>query len=261
MRTIFTIAVVAAVLFPSLQRSTVTAAPVLAVDFGRNIGNDPGNPSPVQPGFNGMSGNFPLGPDVPPPSLTATFGSYTVTVSGDPHTNNTYHRIGFEDTGAAAAGIDASIRALFEDALVNNLDTNVGRGLNLSIQGVTPNTQYMLKVWSYNAENVFYPTPTEFGPLSGSSTSGTTGSIVQFATPLPTSLDDYSTTLLVSSTTNTLDIHGASVQNQNGNAYGGTRLNGFELSVVPEPSAFVLGAIGGAIAAAVGYRRTPRRKP
>ncbi len=260
MRTIFTIAIVAAVLCPSMRRSTVTAAPVLAVDFGRNIGNDPGNPSPVQAGFNGMSGNFPMGPDVPPPSVTATFGSYTVTVSGDPHTNNTYHRIGFEDTAAAASGIDASIRALFEDALINNLDTNVGRGLNLSIQGVAPNTQYMLKVWSYNAENTLYPTPTEFGPLAGSNTTGSSGSITQFAAPLPTSLDDYSTTILVSSTTNTLDVHGASMQNLNGNAYGGTRLNGFELSEVPEPSAVLLGVLGAAMAAA-GRRRWVSRQP
>ena len=236
--------------------STAWAAPLLAVDFGRNIGNDPGNPSPVQAGFNGMSGNFPLGPDVPPPSLTATFGSYTVTVSGDPHTNDTYHRIGFEDTAASAAAIDASIRALFEDAMINNLDTNVGRGLNLSIQGVTPNTQYTVKLWSYNAENTFYSTPTEFGPRAGSNTSGTTGSVTQFATPLPTSLNDYSTTITVSSTTDTLDIHAVSTSN-----FGGTRMNGFELSAaVPEPSAIVLGMLGAAIAAA-GCRRTVRRQP
>ena len=174
-------------------------------------------------------------------------------MSGDPHTNDTYHRIGFEDTAAAAAGIDPSIRNLFEDAIINNLDTNVGRGLNLSIQGVTPNTQYLLKLWSYNAENAFYPTPTEFGPRAGSNTSGTSGSVTQFATPLPTSLDDYSTTIMVSSTTDTLDIHAVSTEN-----YGGTRMNGFELSAVPEPSAILLGAMGLVIAAA-GYRRTARR--
>jgi hypothetical protein len=223
------------------------AAPLLAVDFGRDLGNDPGNPSPVQPGFHGMSGNFPLGPDVPPPSLTESFGSYTVTVWGDPHTNDTYHRIGFEDTTANSAAIDPSIRALYQDALVNNLDTNVGRGLNLSIQGITPNTQYALKVWSYNADNFFYETPTLFGPLSGSNTSGTSGSIVQFRPPLPTSLDDFSTTLIVSSTSNTLDIHGASTEN-----FGGTRLNGFELSLaVPEPFSIVLALIGAILAADV----------
>jgi hypothetical protein len=224
--------VLATVLTVCCFSSEVVSAPLLSVDFGRNIDNAPGNPSPVQPGFFGMSGNFPLGPDVPPPSLTQTFGSYTVTVWGDPHTNDTYHRIGFEDTAANSAGIDPSICALYQDALINNLDTNIDRGLNVSIQGVTPNTLYTVKVWSYNADNFFYETPTLFGPMSGSNTTGTSGSIVQFRTPLPTSLDDYSTTIYVSSTTTTLDIHGASTEN-----FGGTRLNGFQLSLaVPEPS-------------------------
>jgi len=254
MRTICAIATVVIVWGTSVAAVDVCAAPLLAVDFGRSVGNDPGSPSPVQPGFQGMAGNFPLGPDSPPPSLSAVFGSYTVTVSGDPHTNDTYHRIGFEDTAAAAAGIDLSIRAFFEDAMINNLDTNVGRGLNLSIKGITPNTPYYLKLWSYNAENTFYATPTQFGPLAGSSTTGTTGSVLQFATPLPTSLDDYSTTIQVTSTTDTLDIHAVSTDN-----YGGTRMNGFELSAVPEPSAAVVGIVGACISC-VGVRLARQRK-
>lgn len=260
MRTIYTLVALAAVLASCTMSSTVSAASILAVDFGRNIGNNPGTPSPVQAGFNGMADNFPLGPDAPPPSLSATFGAFTVIVSGDPHTNNTYHRIGFEDTAAAAAGIDPSIRNLFEDAMINNLDTNVGAGLNLSILGVTPNTQYSLKLWSYNAENTAYPTPTQFGPLAGSNTSGTNGSVVQIATPLPTSLSDYSTTILVSSTTGRLDIHAASLQNANGDAYGGTRMNAFELTeAVPEPSSALLGMFGVAVAVG-GYRRKAGRQ-
>jgi hypothetical protein len=77
---------------------------------------------------------------------------------------------------------------------------------------------------------------------------------VQFASPVPTTLDDSSTTILVSSTTNTLDIHAASTAN-----YGGTRMNGFELSAVPEPSALGLAAIGFAFAATSG-RPTVRRR-
>lgn len=198
---------------------------VLVVDFGQPV--QP--PSPVQPGFQNMAGAFPLGPDSPPPSLTSTFGQFTVTVSGDPHTNATYHRIGFEHNEASAEAIDPSIRGLYADALINNLDTNIGRGLNLSIDGVVPNAQYMLKLWSYNADNTNYPTPTTFEPKAGSNTTGTSGSVTQFATPLPQTLDDYSTTILVSSTTSTLDIHAASTDN-----FGGTRLNAFELSLVPD---------------------------
>ncbi len=228
-------AIVAALL---LQMTAAVAVPLLAVDFGRNVGNNPATPSLVQPGFNGMAGNFPLGPNSPPPSLSATFGAYTVTVSGDPYQSTDYSRVGFEDTAAAASGIDPSIRTLYEDALINNLDLNDGSGLNLSIQGVTPNAQYRLKLWSYNAENTIYSTPTSFGPRTGSTTSGTSGSVTQFASPLPTSLNDYSTTIIVSSTTNVLDIHAASTAN-----FGGTRLNAFELNNVPEPAAICLAGI------------------
>jgi hypothetical protein len=173
-----------------------------------------------------MAGTFPLGPNSPPPSMTSTFGTYTVKVSGDPYQSTDYTRVGFEDNAASASAIDPSIRALYEDGLQNNLDTNTGAGLSLSIQGVVPNAKYAVKVWSYNPDNTIYPTPTQFGPLSGSNTIGTTASITQTATPLPTSLSDYSTTIYLSSTTNTLDIHAASTSN-----FGGTRLNAFELSL------------------------------
>jgi hypothetical protein len=234
-----------------MQSSLVTGAPLLFVDFGRNLGNNPATPSPVQAGFNGMTGNFPLGANSPPPSLSATFGTYTVTVTGDPYQGTDYSRVGFEDTAAAASGIDSSISNLYEDAMINNLDLDDGTGLNLSIQGVTPNTQYSLKLWSYNAENAFYPTPTQFGPRSGSSTTGSSGSVTQFASPIPTSLNDYSTTIIVSSATNTLDIHAASTA-----SFGGTRMNGFELSAaVPEPSTALL-AMGGMVLTICGCRRT-----
>ncbi|WP_428305690.1 dockerin type I domain-containing protein [Lacipirellula sp.] len=203
-------------------RLTDGSTDVLSVDLGVPVPP----PSPVQPGFNGMSGNFPLGANSPAPSLTNTFGSYTVTVSGDPYHDTDYSRVGFEQNSGAAA-IDESIRGLFGDALVNNLDLNDGSGLTLTIDGVVPNKQYAVKVWSYNADNTVYSTPTQFGPAANSSTSGTSGSVTQFATPLPASLNDYSTTIIVSSTTSTLTIHGASTAN-----YGGTRLNGFELSEV-----------------------------
>lgn len=254
MRTICNLVALAVGILIGTISATTIAAPVLSVDFGRNVGNNPATPSPVQSGFNGMAGNFPLGPDSPPPSLSQVFGTFTVTVTGDPYHGSDYSRVGFEDTAGAAASIDPSIRNLYEDAMINNLDLDDGSGLNLSIQGVTPNTPYSLKLWSYNAENTIYATPTQFGPRAGSNTSGTSGSILQFASPAPVTLDDYSTTIIVSSTTNTLDIHAASTAN-----FGGTRMNGFELSAVPEPTAFVLAAIGFVFAGGTG-RSMPRRK-
>jgi len=224
------------------------AAALLAVDFGRNIGNDPGAPSPVQAGFNGMTGNFsePLG------SAVAVFGAYTVSLAFDPYQGSDYTRVGFEDTAAASASIDPGIRALYEDAAINNLDLNDGSGITLSIKGVTPNAPYSIKLWSYNAENSFYATPTLFSPVG--TTSGGSGSVTQFATPLPTTLDDYSTTIQVSSTNDTLTIHAASTE-----SYGGTRLNGFQLSAVPEPATGLLATCAVVMWGAVrrlGCRRT-----
>ncbi len=195
---------------------------VLSVDLGQP--SPP--PSPTQSGFQSMAGTFPLGPNSPPPSMTSTFGAYTVKISGDPYQSTDYTRVGFQDNAASASAIDPSIRALYEDGLNNDLDTNTGAGLSLSIQGVVPNAKYAVKVWSYNPDNTVYPTPTQFAPLAGSNTTGTTASITQTATPLPTSLNDYSTLIYVSSTTSTLDIHAASTAN-----FGGTRLNAFALSL------------------------------
>src|SRR3954462_135204 len=101
MRTIWTSVALAIAVATYTQTYTTSAAPLLSVDFGRNLGNSPATPSPVQAGFNGMAGNFPLGPNSPPPSLSATFGTYTVTVSGDPYPGSDYSRVGFEDTAAA----------------------------------------------------------------------------------------------------------------------------------------------------------------
>src|SRR5262245_56487132 len=100
MKRFFASTALMAALAISMIPSASSAAPLLAVDFGRNIGNDPGAPSPVQAGFNGMAGNFPLGPNSPPPSLSAVFGAYTVTVTGDPYQSTDYSRIGFEDTAS-----------------------------------------------------------------------------------------------------------------------------------------------------------------
>ena len=85
--------------------------------------------------------------------------------------------------------------------------------------------------------------------MTGSNTTGTSGSITNFALPAPTTLAEYSTTIRISSTTTTLDIFGTTT-----GGGGGTRLNGFELNPVPEPGTMFLAGIG--LAMALAYRRT-----
>jgi hypothetical protein len=180
-------------------------ADVFSVDFGR-----PALPvAPVQTGFQGMKGLQTQA------SATQTFGAYTVTVEGQ----------GYEDTSEANANeIDASIRDLYRGTYYNNSETN-GIGVTLRIEGVTPNTDYDLKVWSYDPAQAFSSTPTEWTPIN--STTGTTGEITNFAFPRPTTLDDRSATLRVRSTTSTLEVFGTTTA-----GFGGTRLNAFELNAV-----------------------------
>ncbi|MEX2168078.1 MAG: hypothetical protein WD851_02105 [Pirellulales bacterium] len=181
------------------------ATDVLSVDFGR-----PGQqPEPVQAGYEPIRGLQVQG------SASETIGPYTVTVEGQ----------GFEDTSPGNANeIDESLRNLYRGTYYNNSNIN-GEGVTLTIEGVTPNTDYDVKVWSYDPAQFFSSTPTVWTGVGN--TSGTTGNITNFAEPRPMTLDDYSATIRVSSTTSTLEIFGTTTS-----GFGGTRLNAFELHSV-----------------------------
>jgi len=177
------------------------AAPLLKVDFGESHGN------PLQLGFSELAGSISQA------TAGATIGPYTVGLAGQ----------GFEETSETAANaLDPSIRGLFRDTYFNNSDVP-GVGVSLSIGGVTPNANYNLQLWSYDAAQTFSSTPTQWAPAG--STTGTSGSITNFALPRPTTLDDYTTTIQVSSPTGTLEIFGTTTS-----GFGGTRLNGFRLN-------------------------------
>src|SRR5215210_5387927 len=206
----------------SFAAATELYGALLAVDFGRPA-------TAVQSGFTGMSG------DVSIASKTDVIGTYSVTVQGE----------GFYAAGFNAGHVDPSVAALYEDYYYHNSATN-GAGITLSIAGVSPNTDYDVRLWSYDEDNIFSPTPTTWGPTG--STTGTSGSIENFADPYPTDLSFHTTTVRVRSTTSTLNIFGTTTGGQ-----GGTRLNGFELNAVPEPGAAMLIMIGATIAA--GCRR------
>jgi hypothetical protein len=197
------------------------SAPLLAVDFGLAT-------TPVQAGFSGMTGDVVMG------SKTDSFGPYTVTVQGE----------GFYSAGFNAGNVDASVAALYEDYYYHNSTTN-GVGITLSIAGVTPNTPYDVTIWTYDEDNIFTDTPTSWGPASASNTSGTSGSVLNRATPYPTDLTFNRTTIRVQSTTSALDIFGTTTGGS-----GGTRLNAFQLDAVPEPGPAILLMIGMIIVAA-----------
>jgi hypothetical protein len=210
----------------------VLGVPLLAVDFGRVIS---GNPTPVQPGFSGMAG-APV-----EASRTEPFGAYTVTVQGE----------GFYSAGFNAGNVDPSVAAFYEDYYYHN-STDFGVGVTLSIAGVTPNTVYDVRLWSYDEDNIFSDTPTLWSPSAN--TSGTSGSITNRATPYPTDLSFNQTTIRVQSTTSTLDIFGTTT-----GGGGGTRLNGFELTRIPEPSCLLLTTLAGLVTATFAKTVRSRR--
>lgn len=205
------------------------AAQVLSVDFGRNT------PTPVQAGFTGISGGSGE------TSHTEVVGAYTVKVEGQ----------GFF---SSAPALDPAVAGLFVDYYYHN-DPSPAVGITGTITGVTPNQDYDLKLWSYDGDNVFSVTPVQWGPASGSATTGTTGLVSDSgALPQPTTLNDKTTTIRLRSTTNELTFFGSST-----GGGGGTRLNGFQLSVVPEPGGLALACLGaislGAVRRRIGGQR------
>jgi hypothetical protein len=214
------------------QPAASVAAPELSVDFGRLIS---GNPTPVQSGFNGMAG------DPVQASKTEVFGAYTVTVEGE----------GFYSAGFNAGNVHPRVAALYEDYYYHNSTTN-GVGVSLSIDGVIPNTPYFLTLWSYDEDNIFSLTDTVWGP--DGDTSGTSETITNFATPYPNTLAFNRTRLKLTSTTSTLEAFGTTTSGG-----GGTRLNGFRLSFVPEPGAGIMAALGAMMMTGLGRRFRPRR--
>jgi hypothetical protein len=181
------------------------ATSVMSVDLGRPAVPD----APSQTGFAPMNGLHYQA------SATQAVGSYTVSVAGE----------GFENTADSNANaIDASVRNLFRGAVYNNSSTT-GDGVALTIAGVVPNKDYDVKLWSYDGGQFFSSTSTLWSATGD--TSGTNGSVTNFATPRPTTLDDYSTTIRVHSTSNVLHIFGTTTAGD-----GGTRLDAVELDPV-----------------------------
>jgi hypothetical protein len=180
---------------------------LLSLDFGRP--DTPVVESPIQAGFAGVSGA------VGAPHFAQTVGAYTITLDGQGF---------FQTTSSNADLVGAEVRDFFRDYYYNNA-TEPGVGVTLKIDGVTPNKDYDLTLWTYDADN-FNPTPTIWEPQGN--TAGPVGNVTNQQDPYPTSLGEYSTTIRVRSTTSTLEIKGSSTSGS-----GGTRLNGFELS---EPS-------------------------
>jgi hypothetical protein len=179
---------------------------LLSVDFAQAGGP----PSPLQTGFVGGYGATTQA------AYTETVGAYTVHLEGQGFFHST--------TAANVDAIDPSVRDFYMDYYYNNSVVN-GEGIVFTIEGVTPNTDYDVVIWSYDADHAAL-TPTVWSPFGA--TTGTTETIDAMREPRPDNIaEDYRKVIRVRSTTNKLEIFGTTTSGT-----GGTRLNGFELHAV-----------------------------
>lgn len=188
---------------------------VLSVDLGE--GAPAGN---EQIGFVGVVGDSGL-----VVSHTEVVGAYTVTVEA---VGQYLAEAGFYNTPMREQGSDVltpPAHAFYRDYFGTN-STIAGDGLRLTIDGVTPEQEYDLKIWSHDPATA--ATEIRWSPTDN--TTGNFGDVTMVRTPVPSDVDDPSKYVLlrVKASDSSLDIFGGFLTGP-----GGTRINGFELTAVP----------------------------
>ena len=181
-------------------------------------------------------------------------GAFTISLEAAA-ANATTTRGFFNSTNATRlAMISPDVINLFSDYYYNN-STVAGEGIKLKIEGVQPNTDYDLKLWTYDNDNNSI-TPTTWTPIEG--TTGDVGSILNDRDdPWPQTLDDHSDVIRIRSTTNTLTLMGTT---PGAPANGGTRLNALDLSLASTIAAGDYNGDGKVNAADyVLWRKNPQR--
>jgi hypothetical protein len=230
------------------------AQSILSLDFGDRDGTG-GAGNPLQSGFQAFMLDNTQSNTAIVPTTTRTFGALSVTVSA---------------TGANTSGIDDRVRAVPTDSgafsneallrdfifAVHTANTTVAtdEGLNVQIQGLTPNLAYTVRLWSY--DNGSNPARISDWFVNNSTTPVVAGYSFAGST-LPTDNDSNTFTFQATATaTGTLLLSGraaAAVSGANNNNTHNVFLNAMQITPVPEPSALALA--GGALAAALAWRR------
>lgn len=204
-----------------LVAGSANAVPLLSVDFNDTVA--PVGPGPNQAGFTAWDEGTGW-------SKTNVGGSgldVTITGAGPGLGDGMYTR------GNAVDGVNPG----FTYADLYN-DWLFGTTVDFSISGLVPNTAYEITWYSYDGY-VISGGATTFEAKAGSDTSGdtiVTQTIV--ASGHPTANDDLAYTGTWTSTTGTLDLTASGATSE-------VRVNGFEISVVPEPSSLALLGLGG----------------
>lgn len=228
-------------------------APVLSLDFNDRSGTGNLTISPTQSGFTSFLQSTNNATTPLTNSYATSIGTLDVTVGGYQTTSGTTG--GFLDRGAPPNNPPSfTYSDLYRDFLFTNV---AGGNLSLAIKGVQPNTDYELTFWS---SDVFTDPMNNFAEVitnqiaAAGATVGATGTITFDSTQNATSNMQHSFTGIFRSTTDTLsfnftDITVTAITNDV------VRLNGFQLSAVPEPSAVAVWLIAAAAAIAWHIRR------
>src|SRR3954467_10372489 len=121
----------------------IQAQPVLSVDFNQRAANQT---TVTQPGFNGFILGNVGGNIIQTQATVRAFGPYTVTLVGlgaNPGLDD-------RDRGAPVDGGALSTARLLRD-FVFSRETLANGGLDVTVDGLTPNTPYVVTVWSYDS--------------------------------------------------------------------------------------------------------------
>ena len=241
--------------------SPALAQPILSLDFGDRDGT--GGPGlPLQSGFQPFVLDNSQGNTTIVPNTTRAFGALSVTVSA---------------TGTNITGLDDRVRTvptdtgaftnsgLLQDFIfaVHSGTTTVGtdEGLNVRITGLTPNSLYSLRLWSY--DNSSNPARVSDWFVNNGTAPVVAGySFTGSVLPTDNNADTFSF-LATADASGQLLLSGRAAASVSGTASNGTHnvfLNGLQIAQaapVPEPS--TLAVLGVALSAALAWRRRSSR--
>lgn len=199
-------------LVPSVQATTIAS-----IDFGRS------DTSAVQAGFEGAEGGLTTTPF----SGNYASGDLTLMLEG----NGFFDRVG--NIAARDGGPPFTYPDLYRDFFYFN--TTNPATITLSGPAILPNTQYDIRIWSYDTDFDTGVTHT----VNFQGIDGTVGSSTLVSTFGATLTDNFDFSDLTTYTSNNLGVIMITAQDNNL-----LRLNGLTIANIPEPSSAILSMIG-----------------
>ncbi len=188
-----------------------------------------------------------------------TVGSYSVTLAPfddglDENTvtnglQNTTGAIDDRDRTTPTNGVSLTYAQIYDDFVFAGASTGPSGGMNLTISGgaLLPNTQYLISIYSFDSGSTAAPQPRTANWLDGNNGDALVLTTSFSGGTAPVNDGDYRFTgLATTDGAGSLFLKGRNTTGYqpDGAVSPSVFLNGFEVSVVPEPSSVVLTMIG-----------------